>query len=176
MAGTNAFWDSIVPISSVGQYSIGRFACGVPELDKWFRESSITSERRGECRVHVCIDRNGSVVAFFTLSALSINPSGLSSGHRGGISGAIPATLLGKLGVCEEMQGSRGCGTAVLNEAKRRSFESSMHVSSRLLVVDAMSDELVGWYEKRGFKSLEDDPRRLVCKMSSIGKELGIIA
>ena len=81
--------------------------------------------------------------------------------------GAIPAMLLGKMGVNSAYKGV-GCGTHVLNHAMLFACNASQICASRLMVVDALNDGLVGWYERRGFTRLPGKPRRLVCKMSSI--------
>lgn len=52
----------------------------------------------------------------------------------------------------------------------RYALQSTQFVSSRLLVVDALTFDSVPWYEKRGFRKLPGAERRLVCKMNDAEK------
>lgn len=160
-------WERIVPISDMDIELFNGFTCGVAEYDQWLRVSACFAQRRGECSVHVCLDAIGSPIAFFTLSSASINSCEVRSRFRGGLHGSIPATLLGKLGVRTDRQGI-GVGSALLIQAMRYTLLSTQYVSSRLLVVDALTADLIPWYEKRGFRRLPGNELRLVCKMSEV--------
>ena len=162
-------WDAIVPIRDVDHSLLCDFRCGIAEFDAWLRESACSAVKRGECAVHVCIEGNGSPIAFFTLSSTSIHSDDLSNGHKGGLHGPVPATLLGKMGVRVDLQGM-GYGTKLLHNAMQFALRSADLVSSRLLAVDAHTSDLIPWYEKRGFTKIPGSERRLVCKMSRIRK------
>ena len=168
MESTSAPWAHIVPIDDLSQEAIDAFKCGIGVFDDWFHSKGRNAAARDECKVHVCVDGGGSPVAFFTLSSTSINPDDVSSGNRGGLSGPIPAILLGKMAVCQRMQGNEGNGTCLLHHAMKLAIEAAEIVSARLLVVDAFSPGLITWYANRGFTSLPHKPDRLVCKMSKV--------
>ncbi len=163
-------WAHIVPIDDLDQEAINAFRCGVEVFDEWFHRKGKNAAARDECKVHVCVDSDGIPVAFFTLSSTAINPADVSNSSRGGLSGPIPAILIGKMAVCQKMQRNDGCGTRVLHHAMMLATESSEIVSARLLVVDAFSPGLITWYASRGFTSLPHKPDRLVCKMSKARK------
>lgn len=158
-------WTRIVAVDKLDARPLSEFTCGNAVFDEWLRKSSQTAHARGECVTHICADAAGLPVAFFTLSATSISPGSVTSKYQGGMHGSIPATLLGKMGVRADLQGT-GCGTQVLHHAMMLALESSEIVSSRLLVTDALTTDLVPWYEQRGFHKLPQSERRLVCKMS----------
>lgn len=162
-------WESIVSVERFDTGLLANFTCGEPAFDEWLRKSSCTAGARGECATHICVDALGLPVAFFTLSATSITSGEVTNRFRGGLHGFIPATLLGKMGVRTDLQGT-GCGTCVLHHAMRFALKSTELVSSRLLVVDALTTDLVPWYEQRGFRKLPESKRRLVCKMSDVRK------
>ena len=162
-------WERTVPIHSIPKEQLMSFGCGVNTLDDWLHTSAHSAASRGECAVHICVDSSDLPVAFFTLSATSISPADVTNKYRGGLHGPIPATLLGKMGVRTDMQGN-GCGTRLLYLAMLYALRSARFVSSRLLVVDALTVDLVPWYENRGFRRLPSSERRLVCKMSDVEK------
>lgn len=163
------FWERIVHIDEIGRDVINQFSCGVTKFDSWLRASAHDAEARGECRVHVCLGAGGFPVAFFTLSSTSIQSSGVPKRLSGGMDNSVPATLLGKMGVRTDIQGN-GYGTRVLHHAMHIALDAAELVSSRLLVVDALTTDLVPWYENRGFRKLPGSERRLVLKMSKIAE------
>ncbi|WP_165063117.1 GNAT family N-acetyltransferase [Adlercreutzia sp. ZJ154] len=166
----DAWFTDIILLSEDTYEMVRSFACGEEALDRWLHQSSIKDIRSGGCTVHICRDNKKLPVAFFSLSSTSILSSDLSRSQQGGITGHIPAILLGKMGVEVSRQGS-GYGTAVLNCAKWYALQASKYAAARLLVVDALNVNLISWYEKRGFVSLPGDKSRLVCKMSKIEKD-----
>ena len=168
MVGGEPIWTHIDSVESIDGNVFASFSCGETKFDDWLRGQARTAASRGECITHVCSDTFGVPVAFYTLSATAISPDKVSRSLQGGLHGSIPATLLGKMGVRTNAQGN-GCGTRVLHHAMY-SAEAAKQVGSRLLVVDALTTDLVPWYEKRGFHKLPQSERRLVCKMSEVRK------
>ena len=80
----------------------------------------------------------------------------------------VPATLLGRMGIDRSIAG-RGHGTDLVIDAAHRALVAARSTSgSSLLVVDAKSDSLIGFYARLGFTSLPDEPRRLVYPMHKI--------
>jgi ribosomal protein S18 acetylase RimI-like enzyme len=72
------------------------------------------------------------------------------------------------MGVDRSVAG-RGYGTDLVIDAARRALIAARTATgSSLLVVDAKSDALIGFYEGLGFKGLPDQPRRLVFPMRKI--------
>jgi GNAT superfamily N-acetyltransferase len=89
---------------------------------------------------------------------------------------ALPALLLGRMGVDERYRGS-GYRTVLIREAFRASIAVQEFVGHVGIVVDAKDDDLVGYYEKHGFERLERKGRRLfipVPRITKILQESGI--
>ncbi len=62
-----------------------------------------------------------------------------------------------------------GCVAYMATLAARHALVAARSTSgSSLLVVDAISDSLIGFYARLGFTSLRDEPRRLVYPMHKI--------
>lgn len=169
MVAGELIWTRIVSVETVDGSVFASFSCGETKFDDWLRGQARTAASRGECITHVCLDDFGIPVAFYTLSSTAISSDVVSRSLQGGLHGPIPATLLGKMGVRTNAQGN-GCGTRVLHHAMFSAAEAAKQVGSRLLVVDALTTDLVPWYEKRGFHKLPQSERRLVCKMSEVRK------
>jgi predicted N-acetyltransferase YhbS len=81
----------------------------------------------------------------------------------------LPAILLGRLAVASHLQNpSVGLGTNLMRDAVVRTVMVSSHIGVRLMVVDALNEDLVGWYERFGFDRIRSDPLRLVAVTPSL--------
>ena len=111
-----------------------------------------------------------AVVGFYTLSNAMLEKHRLPRAARERVPRyeSVPATLLGRMGVDRSVAG-RGYGTDLVIDAARRAlFAARTATGSSLLVVDAKSDELIGFYARLGFTSLPEQPRRLIYPMRKI--------
>jgi hypothetical protein len=100
-----------------------------------------------------------TVVGFYTLSNAVVEKHRLTRSTRDRVPGyvSVPATLLGRMGIDRSIAG-RGYGTDLVIDAAHRALVAARSISgSSLLVVDAKSDALIGFYTRLGFASL---PRR----------------
>jgi predicted N-acetyltransferase YhbS len=80
---------------------------------------------------------------------------------------AVPVVLLARLAVARGAQG-RGLGGILLRDALLRSLELSESLGIYAVVVDALDDEAVSFYEKFGFLRLTDAEMRLFLPLSTI--------
>lgn len=85
----------------------------------------------------------------------------------------IPAILLAKLALDRRRHDS-GMGGELLVRALELIVESAKKAGGTLVVVDAIDDEAAAFYEHHGFERLPNNPMRLVMKVSTVAKELGI--
>ncbi|MEJ7764394.1 MAG: GNAT family N-acetyltransferase [Acidimicrobiales bacterium] len=81
--------------------------------------------------------------------------------------------LLAKLALDHSVQG-QGLGSELLVFALRTIVEAARRAGGRLVIVDAIGDEARKFYEHHDFQSLPGDDRRLVLKLSTAAKALGI--
>jgi len=82
----------------------------------------------------------------------------------------VSATLVGRLAIAEHQQG-QGLGALLLADAVIRAYASASSVGSSMLIVDAISEQAVAFYEANGFVRLPDS-LRLVLPMRVIAKLL----
>lgn len=130
-----------------------RLNCGVPGLDEWLKNAARTAVKRDTARVYVIADDNNVVVAYSALLASTIGPDVLTSRAGRGISGAIPAVLLGKLAV--DLGHRKGLGAALLVHAGRIALSVSEHIGARILYADAKNDAARTWYLNKGMSSIQ---------------------
>jgi len=110
------------------------------------------------------------VVGFYCLNAMGVARGSVDHPQRGtDPPRELPAILLGRLAVSSHLQDQgHHLGTDLLRDAIVRTVTVSSHVGVRLMVVDALNERLVGWYERRGFDRTQSDPLRLVAITPSL--------
>ena len=83
----------------------------------------------------------------------------------------IGTILIARLAVDVRCQGQR-LGSRLLSEALRRAVAASDAAAARLVVVDAIDEAAVGFYQRWGFIDAPDNPRLLYRKMSDVRASL----
>jgi len=118
-------------------------------------------------RTFVWRAEEGRVVAYFTLAAHLVAREHMPPKVGRGSPQAIPAVLLARLALDRSLTG-QGLGGELLWDALSRAVAASQQVAARLVVVDAIDDAAVGFYQHFGFVPVPGNPRRLVQKMTDI--------
>lgn len=153
------------------QHDRAAFSCGVPELDDYLRRFALQQDRRDIARPFVAspVEDNQRIVGYYTLSNYTLTFDALPEDLAKGLPRKLPlpATLLGRLAVSVDAQGQR-LGQRLLLHALRRALRTTRETASLGVVVDAMTDDLVAFYEKVGFVALHDAPRRLIVPISAM--------
>ncbi len=114
------------------------------------------------------VSDEGEIAGYYTLSALSLELTGLPEElQRGRPRLPVPATLLGRL--ARDLRYTRaGLGPFLLSDAMRNAHDASQTVASAFLVVDSKPNA-VDWYLCQAeFEALPSDPLRLVLPFSAI--------
>lgn len=159
-------WDKIVAVEQIEETLVSDFSCGDEAMDDWFLNKALNWCYLGFCQVHVAVDESG-VVGFFSLSPTQIEPASLSRKMRDGKARmGHPGLLLGRIAVRGDLQRSaRRVGSILLEHAIYKAHEVSKVIGGRFIILDAKTDELCEWYRKMGFRSLNDNARRMVLPM-----------
>jgi len=145
------------------------FSCGVLELDNYLKRQASQDHTRNLARTFLLVPTRGSreIMGYYTLSSYSLTfdalPPDLSRKLPNSI--PLPATLLGRLALREDLRG-QSLGRMLLLFAMREVVRTTRTVASLGLVVDAMTDGLVAYYEKNGFVALRDRPRHLIAPIT----------
>ena len=148
------------------------FSCGQEAIDRWFHELAAQQQERGLAVVQVMVEAaSGAVAGFYSLSNYAVIGADLPrlEGKKLPARMPIPMHLLGRLGVHRDYQ-RRGIGQALVSHALR-SARSQTDVSASLgVVVDALTPDLVPWYQNLGFVTFPEHPLKLVMTMRAIGR------
>ncbi len=146
------------------------FACGNETLDRYFSQQAGQDVRRGLAVVYVLADVvTGTVAGYYTLSATSIEFGALTPATTKRLPRypTLPATLLGRLARDTRYRG-RGAGEALILDALKRSLDSSRHIASFAVVVDAIDKDAQTFYESYDFVRSPQQEYRLFLPMATI--------
>lgn len=148
------------------------FRCGVESLDAYLKTQASQDMRRKANAVFVLspTDSPGKIAGYFTLCAYGLSPGAIPEAARKHIPRypVVSATLLGRLAVRTEFQG-QGIGSILLARVLAKAYENAAVVGSSMVVVDAIDERAVEFYEAHGFIPLPES-MRLVLPMRTIAE------
>jgi len=159
-------------VEPLDEQELASFQCGVDELDEWLIHHARTATGQGT-RTYVLADEDGSVVGYFAITPHLLRREEAPTRIARGAPREIPAVLLAKLAVDRTQQGS-GLGSELLVSAIATIVEAARRVGGRLIVVDAINDQARGFYQHHDFQAPPGNDRRLVMKLSTAAKALGV--
>lgn len=119
------------------------------------------------------MDDRGSVVGYFAVAPHLLVREDAPPRLARGAPELIPAILLAKLALHSSIQG-RGIGAELLVDALDTIITAARHAGGRIVVVDAINEDAGAFYEHHGFQPLPGQPQRLVMKLSTAAKALGV--
>ncbi|MEL6440851.1 MAG: GNAT family N-acetyltransferase [Cyanobacteria bacterium J06621_8] len=149
-----------------------RFDCGVESLNRYLTKYANQDLKRKAATVFVLIDSPANnVIAYYTLSAFTLEVSELEPKIAKKLPRypLLPAAMLGRLAVDKNYRGQKS-GKLMLVDALKRAYLATQQVASTAVIVDAINDNAVSFYEKYGFMSFKSNPNRLYLIMSTIAK------
>jgi GNAT superfamily N-acetyltransferase len=130
------------------------FACGKQFLDDWLTARALKSEAKS-ARTFVVTSRTGAnagrVIAYYALATGSVAREGVPKKIRQGLPNPTPVLVLARLAV-DKQHGSKGIGSALLQDVMLRALEISRSAGVRALIVHAIDEDAVGFYARYGFQ------------------------
>ncbi|NUJ88065.1 GNAT family N-acetyltransferase [Plantibacter sp. MCCC 1A11337] len=141
------------------------FRCGVDVLDSWLRGYARNNDRSGGSKTMVSVTTVGRVAGYYCLSASSLvredAPQRLA--HRA--LDPIPVVLIGRLAIDQEFTGL-GLGTALLQHAVLQAISAAEIIGMRAILVHALTDDVIPFYERFGFERFPGSSRALYLLVS----------
>jgi GNAT superfamily N-acetyltransferase len=152
-------------------HDLSDFDSGNDELDGWLRRHALTAQQVDSARTFVII-RDNRVVGYFSLTMGSVLRADAPAKLVRGLPGyPVGTVLLARLAVHRREQG-KGTGALQLSEALRKAVAAGEAAAARLVVVDAIDDDAVRFYERFGFVGAPEHPRRLYRRTKDIRSSL----
>lgn len=157
-------WSAPAPLTAA--HDVTSFESGEAALDQWLKQRALRNEGRGASRTYVLYDDH-RVVAYYCLATGSVS-SELAPGRiRRNMPDPIPVMVLGRLAVDQAWQ-RRSLGKALLRDAILRTVQVSEIVGVKALLVHALSDKAVHFYEANGFYPSPTNPRTLFLPLAEV--------
>jgi GNAT superfamily N-acetyltransferase len=157
-----------VPVPLAADHKIAAFDCGVAVLDDWLKRRALANQVSGASRTYVALI-DGEVAGYYAIAASSVSVADAPGRVRRNMPEPIPVMMLGRLATDRRFQG-QGVGAGLLKDAVQRTLQASQIAGIRSLVVDAIDDAAVGFYQKFGFAPSPTKPRTLFLMLSDSGK------
>jgi predicted GNAT family N-acyltransferase len=154
------------------------FSCGNEQLDRYLHSTATQDKKRNIAIPYVVFDRDRQkIVGYYTLSMSGINLEHLPSSVVKKLPKypIVGVTLLGRLAVADDYKGY-GWGKLLLMDALSRSLSVSMTAASFAVVVDAIDDEAVKFYQRFEFQTFPDQSHKLFRTMANIAQTFGGLA
>lgn len=152
-------------------HATASFVSGNDDLDDWLRASAATADRAGTARVYLWLDED-EVLGYFAIVPHTVRREDIPSAIGRGAPATIPGFLLARLAVSERIRG-QGYGAELLATALATTLAAIRLGGGRVIVVDAIDENAVGFYQYHGFTPVPDSDR-LVMKASTAAASLEI--
>jgi GNAT superfamily N-acetyltransferase len=154
-------------------HDLSSFHCGSQSLDRWLREHARHATGQGT-RTYLLVDQHtGEVGGYIAIAPHLLARDELPARIRHGTPAQIPAILLAKLALDERLQG-QGLGQELLIHALTTIVQAARVAGGRVVVVDAIDDRAARFYLAHDFTPVPANPHRLVMKLSTAAKALGL--
>ncbi len=161
---------SIEPLAS--NHNRENFSCGNEQLDRYFRITASQDLKRNIAVPYVIVNlENSQIIGYYTLSMTSIDLGELphSIAKKLPKYPLIGVTLIGRLAVDEKYKGM-GWGKLLVMDALYKSLEASKQVASFDVIVDAIDEQAVKFYQRFDFQSFPKQPLKLFRTMKNIAQ------
>jgi GNAT superfamily N-acetyltransferase len=146
------------------------FDCNEEALNEFLRRYARKSHELGGSKTFLAIDDadQRTILGFYSLSPAAVNYARTPEIVRRGLARHdVPGFRLARLAVDRRFQG-RGIGGQLLLAAGRRCLLAAAEVGGVVLVIDAKSERVAGWYAGYGALPLLDAPLTLLLPLATI--------
>jgi predicted N-acetyltransferase YhbS len=141
----------------------------VAALDLYIQRQARQDVERNLAAVFILTSDGTAIAGYYTLSAHSISAADLPERLSKKLPRfPLPVTLLGRMAVCQRLQGQR-LGEFLLMHGLERAWLASQQVASWAVIVDAKVGAR-NFYRKHDFMPLPSRPERLFLPMTTIEK------
>ena len=148
------------------------FDCGIASLNDYLATRALSDQKASKSRTYV-IARGRHVVGYFSMTAASVEPRDTTGrAAKGQGTQAIPAVLIGRFAIARSEEG-HGLGSALLVEALRKAAAAADTIGVRVVLVDALNEEVRKLYVRHGFEASPTDSLHLMMLMKDVRRTLG---
>lgn len=150
------------PMLLTDEHELSDFESSSPILNDWLQKRARRNHRLNFSRVFVvCLESTSTVIAYYCLSAASIQRDHLPKSLKRNAPDPIPAVVLGRLAVDRRYEG-QGLGRDLVKHAIATAKIAAQSVGVRVLLAKAKDERALAFYrDVCGFVELPDSPLTL---------------
>ena len=152
------------------QHRLADFDSSVPSLDDWLKRRAAKNQTNGSSRTYVVCEGD-AVIGYYCLAAGAIGHAEAPSSMKRNRPDPVPVLVLGRLAIHKEHH-QKGIGTALLNDAIRRSIQAADIAGVTALLVHAISEQARRFYLSRGFIESPIKPMTLCLMLATVEQAL----
>ena len=159
------------PVPLTAAHDVSGFDCGEPSLNDWLRHRALKNESRFSRTYVVC--EGYRVVAFFCISAGSVERGAAPGKVRRNAPDTIPVSVIGRLAVDRDHAG-KGLGADILSDALRRIAIASQSIGIAAVLVHAKDEAAKRFYLRCAeFIAYPEDGRTLFLPIETVVAAFG---
>lgn len=148
------------------------FDCGKAPLNQFLQRYALVNQANGSARTFVSLSV-GQISGYYSLAAASAEHAAVPLRISKGLARhPIPMLLLARLAVDLKAQG-QGLGRSLLQSALGKYLQASEVIGCRALMVHAIDEAAIGFYQSYGFEPSPVDAAHLYLLTKDIRKTLG---
>ncbi len=154
------------PAVLTAAHLIDEFSCGETVLDEWLKRRALANQTTGASRTFVAADERQRVFGYYALAAGAVSHQAASGGVRRNMPDPVPVLVLARLAVDAAAQG-QSLGASLLQDAVTRAVAVSQNAGVRALLVHALHERAMRFYERFGFQSSPLNPLTLMLRLDA---------
>jgi GNAT superfamily N-acetyltransferase len=145
-------------------HQVHDFKCGKNSLDLFIRKYALVNQRADSSQTYV--------VLVFSSIKQEDSPVAIQASMPPNY--PVPVMLFARFAVDRKMQG-RGIGTALLKDAFLRTVEASEIGGLAAILVDAIDDKMVAFYQNYGFMECLAGERKMMISIGGVRAHLSAV-
>jgi len=150
------------------------FSCGKESLDRFLHETAHQAFKKNLAATFVAVNPEfpGRILGYYSVCNFQIDAQELPDLVRRRYRlprHLVPATLIARLAVDLTVQG-QGIGGYLLLDALIRCFQAGLEVASAAIIVDALEEAIVPFYEQYGFQRYAPDSLKHFIMMDTVAQ------
>lgn len=152
------------------QHELVDFDSGEPTLDDWLRRRAARNQANGASRTYVVCEGD-TVIGYDCLAAGALGHAEAPSSLKRNRPDPVPVLVLGRLAIHRDHH-QKGIGTALLNDAIRRTVQAADIAGVTALLVHVISEQARRFYLSRGFIESPVKPMTLCLMLATVQQAL----
>jgi predicted GNAT family N-acyltransferase len=152
------------------------FSCGNEQLDRYLHATATQDKKRNIAIPYVIFDKDRQqIIGYYTLSMSGINLEELPPDMAKKLPRypIVGVNLIGRLAVSNDYRGS-GWGKLLIMDALYRSLSISKATATFAVVVEAIDDDAVEFYQRFDFQAFPDRAYKLFRTMTNIERTFDV--